>query len=116
MLRLGEETEDANKEAPPIQPNRRRKASAEQRLERGPDLENTTARAAGQNPRALCCDIVYCWKRTTEGASPAHAEDGSCKLRLQGPFLDQFKKHVLQSTAPHLGKRLISERGSFFFS
>lgn len=42
MLSLGEETEDADKEALPVQPNRRRKASAEERLDTFSDLVKTT--------------------------------------------------------------------------
>lgn len=53
VLSLGEETEDADKEALPVQPNRRRKASAEERLDTAPNLENTEGRALGQTPRAL---------------------------------------------------------------
>lgn len=44
MLGLGEETEDADKEAFPVQPNRRRKASAEERLDAVPSLEDTMGR------------------------------------------------------------------------
>lgn len=53
VLSLGEETEDADKEALPVQPNRRRKASAEERLDTAPNLENTEGRALGQTLRAL---------------------------------------------------------------
>ena len=31
-------------------------------------------------------DTVYCWRRTTEGARPACADGGSCKLGLERPF------------------------------
>lgn len=53
MLSLGEEAEDAHKEALPVQPNRRRKASAEERLDAVPNLENPVGCALGQTPGAL---------------------------------------------------------------
>lgn len=46
-LTLGEEPKDADNEALPVQPNRRRKASAEERLDTIPDLENTMAGVGG---------------------------------------------------------------------
>lgn len=57
----------ADKEALPVQPNRRRKASAEERLDTVPNLENTMGQALG--------NIVYCWRRMGEGTWPACADD-----------------------------------------
>ena len=49
VLTLGEEPKDADNEALPVQPNRRRKASAEERLDTIPHLENTTGGGVGGN-------------------------------------------------------------------
>lgn len=56
VLSLREETQDADKEALPVQPNRHRKASAEERLDTVPKLKNTMGRVWGQTPPtpALC--------------------------------------------------------------
>lgn len=56
VLSLGEEPKDADNEALPVQPNRRRKASAEERLDAAPDLENTRGGQtfpASPHPQAL---------------------------------------------------------------
>lgn len=57
VLSLGEETEGADKEALPVEPDKRRKASAEERLDTVLDFENTTGEGSGTNtpsPPALC--------------------------------------------------------------
>lgn len=117
-LSLGEETEGADKEALPVEPDRRRKPSAEERLDTVLDFENTTGEGCGTNtpsPQPFVGGIVYCWRGTTEGAWPACAEDGNSKSGLERPFSDQFNKHVLQTEALHLGKGLMSGKGTFLF-
>lgn len=99
MHSLREETEDADKEALPVQPDRSRKASAEERLDTVPDLESNKESQGTPSPpstpppptparptQLFMGGIVYCWRRTTEGALPACAEDGNSKLGLEGPF------------------------------
>lgn len=87
MRSFREKTEGADKEALPVQPDRRRKASAEERLDteqpEGPGNNFSPPPSATQ---LFMGGIVYCWRRTTEGALPACAEDGNSKLSLEGPF------------------------------
>lgn len=88
-LSLGEETEGADKEALPVEPDKRRKASAEERLDTVLDFENTTGEGSGTNtpsPQLFVGGIVYCWRGTTEGAWTACAEDGNSKWIWKGLF------------------------------
>lgn len=57
----------------PVEPDKRRKASAEERLDTVLDFENTTGEGSGTNtpsPQLFVGGIVYCWRGTTEGAWP----------------------------------------------
>lgn len=64
MRSLREETEDADKEALPVQPDRRRKASAEERLDTVPDVESskegqgTTSPASPPSPQPSSLWVV----------------------------------------------------------
>lgn len=118
-LTLGEEPKDADNEALPVQPNRRRKASAEERLDTIPALENTMVgggdgRTNPPPPQLFVGGIVYCWRRTIEGAWPGLVQKLETASWVWGrPFLDQCNKRVLQTEAPNLGKGLMSGKGIF---
>lgn len=85
-----------------------RKASAEKRLDAGLAVENTNQRTVGRTPDfgdSVALGNGGQWE-------PACTNAGNSKLGLEGPFLDLFSKHVLQTEAPAL-ERINEQEGCF---
>lgn len=77
-----------------------------------PDLHNGRTDLPA-SPELLAGGIVYCWRRTTEGAWQACAEAGNNELGLGRCFRDQCNKHVLQTEAPPSRKGINEWKGIF---
>ena len=108
----GEEPKDADNEVLPVQPNRHRKASAAERLDTLPDLHNVenTPSPPLQSSWRVVLFIVGGGQQREPGRLVQKPETASWVW--EGVFFDQCNKHVLQTEAPHLGKRLMSGRVS----
>lgn len=117
MRSLREETEDADKEALPVQPDRRRKASAEERLDTVPDVESSKEGQGTTSPQPSSLWVVLFIVGGGQQREPCllvqRTETASWVWK--GLFLDQFNKHDLQIESLHLGKELVSRKGNFLF-
>lgn len=118
MLSLREETQDADKEALPVQPNRRRKASAEERLDTVPELENTMGRVWGQTPPtpALCSLWVVLFIVRVQQREPACL----CRRRKQQvgsgkAFFRSVQQTCFADRSSQSWKGLMSGKGIFLF-
>lgn len=123
---LGEETEDADKKALPVQPDRHRKASAEERLDTVPDLESnkegqgTTSRLLPFSPPYSFPSSLWVVLFIVGGGQQRKPcllvqSTETASWVWKDLFLDQFSKHDLQIKSLHLGKQLMSRKGNFLF-
>lgn len=121
MCSLREETEDADKKALPVLPDRSRKASAEKRLDTVPDLESNKEGQGTPSPPPPPNPALYGWyclllEEDNRGSLACLCRGGKQQVGSgRAFFLDQFNKHDLQIESLHLGKALMSRKGIFLF-
>lgn len=130
MHSLREETEDADKKALPVQPDRSRKASAEERLDTVSDLESNkesqgtpspplTPPSPPLNPAPLQPSSLWVVLFIVGGGQQREpcllVQTETASWVWKGLFLDQFNKHDLKIESLHLGKELMSRKGIFLF-